>query len=67
MLVVAEHANFLQYKLVLKISEPGCCESLFLEINNGVKLLFGVVYLPNGDLSSFENSHLDLFQHCNCW
>lgn len=50
----------LQHKLVFQISTDGC-ESIFIEVNfNNVKTLFGVVYLPHGDISAFETLHYDL-------
>lgn len=51
----------LKYKFIFKVLVTGC-ESLFVELNFGnVKLLLGVVYLPKGDLATFERHHRDLF------
>ncbi|XP_065356239.1 uncharacterized protein LOC135950637 [Calliphora vicina] len=52
----------LKSKTVFKVSDFGTCESLFVEISFGNTLvLFGVVYLPHGDLVSFENLHYEVF------
>lgn len=49
------------FKHVCKTSIPSC-ELILLEITIGnEKLLFGVVYLPTGDLHEFECLHSDLF------
>ncbi|XP_075163164.1 uncharacterized protein LOC142235791 [Haematobia irritans] len=51
----------LKYKTVFKSDSFGDCESLFLEIQRGpARLLFGVVYLPHGNLDEFVNTHTDL-------
>lgn len=50
-----------KHKVIFKASVPGC-ESLFLELCFGnVNILIGVVYLPRGDLDTFEQLHRDLF------
>ncbi|KNC28047.1 hypothetical protein FF38_06830 [Lucilia cuprina] len=52
----------LKYRFVFQTSELGICESLFIEISmDSSTVLFGVVYLPYGDLISFENLHHELF------
>lgn len=54
-------SNSLRYNLVLKISDPGRCESLFVQLkNDNTRVLLGVVYLPNGNIYEFEESHSDL-------
>lgn len=51
----------LKFKLVLKVCVVEICESLFTEVFIGdLKFLFGVVYLPNGNLSAFEDRHRDI-------
>ncbi|XP_046801036.1 uncharacterized protein LOC124418504 [Lucilia cuprina] len=52
----------IRYKQVFKISDVGVCESLFVELcfNDSV-FLIGVVYLPHGDIGSFESFHHNLF------
>lgn len=50
--------NNIKYKKVFHVSDAGTCESLFVELYiNNVTLLFGLIYLPHGDILSFENSH----------
>lgn len=51
----------IKFRLVHKLLIAEC-ESLFVECDvGGVKLLLGVVYLPNGNLVAFERRHGDLF------
>ncbi|KAI8125992.1 RNA-directed DNA polymerase from mobile element jockey [Lucilia cuprina] len=56
----------IKYRKVFKTSELGICESLFVELYlNNTVFLFGVVYLPHGDICSFEYFHHDLFLSYN--
>lgn len=55
-------SNVLKFKVVFKSSLYGICESLFMEIYlDNIRLLFGVVYLPHGDIVTFETEHFHLF------
>lgn len=55
-------SNKLRYKTIFLGKQYGVCESLFVEIfGNGVSVIVGVVYLPNGDVDTFESLHSDLF------
>lgn len=52
----------LRYKTVFRSERYKVCESLFVEVfGNGVSAVVGVVYLPNGDIDTFEDLHGDLF------
>lgn len=52
----------IKFKIVYKSCDAGLYESLFIKLQlNGVKLLFGVVYLPTGNLNLFEERHRLLF------
>ena len=52
----------LKFKSVFRMCAAGQCESLFIEMFFGhIKVLFGVVYLPNGNLQMFEERHRHLF------
>lgn len=51
----------IEHKFIFKVSSSNC-ESLFHEIIfNNATILFDVVYLPLGDLVTFEQLHNDLF------
>lgn len=55
-------SNRIKYKVVFRVMETGVCESLFVEIVFGMlKVLCGVVYLPHGDIETFENMHHQFF------
>ncbi|XP_058976986.1 uncharacterized protein LOC131801906 [Musca domestica] len=42
------------------------CESLFLELQfQSTKVLFGVIYLPTGDIDLFESLHCNIFEEYN--
>lgn len=54
-------SNKLRFKVVFKVSDSNLCESLFVELYFGsVKILLGVVYLPSGNIVSFEKEHRNL-------
>uniref|UniRef100_A0A1B0ATR0 Uncharacterized protein n=1 Tax=Glossina palpalis gambiensis TaxID=67801 RepID=A0A1B0ATR0_9MUSC len=47
------------FGLIFKCSEPGSCESLFIEFGDDyTRILFGFVYFPNGNLNMFEARRL---------
>lgn len=51
----------IKYKVVFRSENPGVCESLFIELIFGLsKVLFGVVYLPHGNIHNFEEIHEDI-------
>lgn len=44
----------IKFKKIFQVSNWGVCESLFCF--NSSTFIFGVVYLPHGDINAFENS-----------
>lgn len=56
-------SSTIQHKVILKISSIGQCEMIFVELTLGECIvLLGAVYLPNGNLESFEYSVGDIFE-----
>lgn len=52
----------LKFKSIFRTCVAELCESLFIELYfDSIKILLGVVYLPNGNLSGFEERHRNIF------
>lgn len=56
-------SHSMQYKVLDVESQYGECEVLFMEIFVGdLTVLFGVVYLPHGNINAFESTMGDFFE-----